>query len=153
MLKDLNVLKIEPDAIYGMVASVNGVDLSNGNYFEQLGTGIYRHDGFMFNFDGFIKNNTTNKIIDEWVNSGVCDNFHQILDRASNILDNDVLGNPDRNFVIGLSTVEKSKQSSEGGWRWHKWGEYIGTQNPQCEYLYDEPEIDKVYCYHIYEIA
>lgn len=29
---------------------------------------------------------------------------------------------------------------------------YIGIQNPQYEYLYDEEDIEKVYCYHIYEV-
>jgi hypothetical protein len=47
--------------------------------------------------------------------------------------------------------VIKANQSHEGGWRWHKWGEYIGKYEPQYEYLYDEPEIEKVYVYHIYE--
>lgn len=32
------------------------------------------------------------------------------------------------------------------------WGAYIGNQNPQHEYIYDDKHIDKVYCYHIYEI-
>ena len=29
-----------------------------------------------------------------------------------------------------------------GGWRWHKWGEYIGDHEPQCEYLDDETGFD-----------
>ena len=63
-----------------------------------------------------------------------------------------ILNNPNKNFVIGLSTVERDRQPSDGGWRWHKWGEYIGNQNPEHEYLYDDIHIDKVYCFHIYEI-
>ena len=31
-----------------------------------------------------------------------------------------------------------------GGWRWHKWGEYIGKHNPQYEYLDHESGIDYV---------
>ena len=38
-------------------------------------------------------------------------------------------------------------------WRWHKWGPYIGTKEPKCEYLYDEPEIDKVVIFELYEIS
>lgn len=30
------------------------------------------------------------------------------------------------------------------GWRWHKWGEYIGKHTPCCEYLSDEKGIDYV---------
>jgi hypothetical protein len=31
-------------------------------------------------------------------------------------------------------------------------GEYLGTQNPQCEYLYDEPDIEEVYIFEIVEV-
>ena len=148
MLKDLDIINIEPDIMYAMIAQVNGIDLLEGNYFEHLATGVYRHDGYMFNFDGFIKNNTFDKILDKWIDYGVCDNYEQILK-----VRRDILSNHNKRFVIGLSTVEKKNQCAEGGWRWHKWGEYIGTQNPHYEYIYDEPNIEKVYCYHIYEIA
>ena len=38
------------------------------------------------------------------------------------------------------------------GWRWHKWGPYIGTQDPQCEYLADEPEIKEVFVYRFIQL-
>ena len=59
---------------------------------------------------------------------------------------------PNKNYVIGLSVVERKNQSSDGGWRWHKWGQYIGKYEPKCEYLYDEESIDYVYCFTILEI-
>mgnify|MGYP000984510367 FL=1 len=38
-----------------------------------------------------------------------------------------------------------------GGWRWHKWGEYLGNGTPTCEHLDDEDEFnDGVYVYHMY---
>lgn len=77
---------------------------------------------------------------------GVCDNYQQILDQCP-----ELVSSTSRKFVIALTPVIKSQQSEEGGWRWHKWGDYIGTQNPQYEYIYDELFIEKVYCYHIYE--
>jgi len=77
---------------------------------------------------------------------GVCDNFFQILAKAPQIFED-----PLRQFVITVTPIFRVEQSSEGGWRWHKWGEYIGTQEPKYEYLYDEKDIDKVYVYHIYE--
>jgi hypothetical protein len=147
MLKNLTIRNIKPDMIYAIIAQINNVDLESNNCFEQYAQGVYRHDGYMFNFDGFIENGTNNKLIDKWVDYGVCDNYEQILEQRKDILDH-----PNKNFVIGLSTVEKKNQESWGGWRWHKWGEYIGNQNPQHEYLYDEEGIEKVYCYHIYEI-
>ena len=148
MLKDLSYCTTLPSGIYSMIAIINGVDLScEKNYFEHYETGVYRHDGYKFNFDGFIEERCMEHIIDKWVMYGVCDDYPQILEKYASILNN-----PNKNYVIGLSVVEREKQSSDGGWRWHKWGEYIGTQNPQHEYLYDDIHIDKVCCFHIYEI-
>lgn len=76
---------------------------------------------------------------------GVCDNYQQILDQEPALQD------PNRQFFITLKSVKKSEESSWGGWRWHKWGPYIGTQKPTCEYLYDEPVIEEIFVYHIYE--
>ena len=45
----------------------------------------------------------------------------------------------------------KADEPSSGGWRFRKWGEYIGKHEVTCEYIYDEPDIDFVYCFHIYE--
>lgn len=58
----------------------------------------------------------------------------------------------ERKFVVGMHRIVKSEQDPTGGWRWHKWGEYVGVQDPQMEYLYDEPVIEEVWTYHIYEI-
>jgi len=79
-------------------------------------------------------------------NYGVCDNIDQILNKYPE------LQNSDRKFIVSLVSMLKSEQSKSGGWRWHKWGEYIGEQNPTHEYLYDEPEIEEVFVYHIYEL-
>lgn len=148
MLKDLSYVNVKPSFIYASISQINGIDLSREeNYFEHYATGVYRHDGYIFNFDGFIKERCMENIIDEWVEYGVCDDYTQILEKYDNLLNN-----PNKHYVIGLSVVERKNQSLDCGWRWHKWGEYIGTQNPQHEYLYDDIHIDKVYCFHIYEI-
>ena len=149
MLKDLYYYDVIPTVIYEMVARVNGIDLSKEeNYFEHYTTGVYRHDGYAFNFDEFIREKCAEHILDGWVAHGVCDTYEQVLEKYK-----EMLNDPNKNYVIGLSTVKREAQSSEGGWRWHKWGEYIGNQNPQHEYLYDDTHIDIVYCYHIYEIT
>lgn len=81
-----------------------------------------------------------------WYNEyGVCDSVRQVLDKVKPLYD------PKREFVVLFTPVMRHNQSSEGGWRWHKWGEYIGNKDSQCEYLYDEPNIDGVLIYHIYE--
>jgi hypothetical protein len=76
---------------------------------------------------------------------GVCDNVEQLLEACPE------LRGSDRKFTVMLTPIVKSEQSSDGGWRWHKWGPYIGTQNPQYEYIYDEKDIEQVFVYHIYE--
>lgn len=76
---------------------------------------------------------------------GVCDKPEQVVEKYP------ILKTSDRMFLIVFTKVRKADQSSDGGWRWHKWGEYIGDRQPTTEYLYDEPVIDEVYCFHIYE--
>lgn len=80
------------------------------------------------------------------MNYGVCDYPEQLIERASS-LETD----PVRKFVVTFTRVTKASQPSDGGWRWHKWGPYIGDKKPTMEYLYDEPEIDEIFAFHIYE--
>ena len=58
----------------------------------------------------------------------------------------------DQKYVAFLTPIQKKNQPSDGGWRWHKWGQYIGKHKPQHEYLYDEKDIDLVYVYTIMEV-
>lgn len=126
------------DSIYDMIASLHGNDPTP----KEIQPGVYEigHFGgtsFLGEFERY-----PDLEISPY---GVCDNINQLLTACPE------LETSDRKFVIALTSVQRKKQSSEGGWRWHKWGPYIGKQNPQCEYLYDEPEIEEVFCYHIYE--
>lgn len=77
---------------------------------------------------------------------GVSDNLVQVLSHAE-----EFLNSPDRYFCISMTPIIREDQSPTGGWRWHKWGEYIGTYESKHEYLYDE-DIDKVFVFHIYEV-
>lgn len=47
----------------------------------------------------------------------------------------------------------KEHEPPKDGWRWHKWGPYIGTQEPKAEYLYDEPTITLIYTYTIIQLT
>ena len=77
---------------------------------------------------------------------GVCDSIDQLLGLY------DFEADP-RKFCISFCKIRKEDQSDCGGWRWHKWGPYVGEQTPSgCEYLYDEPVIESVMVYHIYQI-
>lgn len=58
-----------------------------------------------------------------------------------------------RNFVVAFVRVARKDQPEQDGWRWSKWGHYIGRHTPQHEYLYDETDIDTVYVFHIYEVT
>lgn len=84
---------------------------------------------------------------DAWRSShGVCDNIEQAVEYLDW-----AVKHPTRRFIISLSEVRREWES-EGGWRWHKWGPYIGKQEPQCEFMFDEPVIESVYCFQLLEI-
>ena len=55
-------------------------------------------------------------------------------------------------YVVSIAVLRKEEQEPYGGWRWHKWGDYLGDLEPQCEFLYDEPEIEQAVVAHVYEI-
>ena len=80
---------------------------------------------------------------------GVCDTPQQFLKKYHKALQ----GSPNT-YVVGFGHMAKDPGSRGvgGGWRWHKWGPYVGEGDPQCEYLDDEDEFnDGVYCFHIHE--
>lgn len=99
---------------------------------------------------------------------GVADNATQVMRRLENSLKSYFFGNSlDDEFYLGLSLVKlienypdyklvllmtphvNTKDCSWGGWRWHKWGEYIGVHEPQHEYLSYEKGIDYVLSYSL----
>lgn len=83
---------------------------------------------------------------DSWTSDyGVCDDYTQILDKCPVVLEDP------RPFMIFMTPIRRADQPPQGGWRWHKWGPYIGTYEPQYEHLYDE-DIEMVYVYHIVQL-
>lgn len=79
---------------------------------------------------------------------GVADNLEQVLEKFK-----DKVESPDKNYVILMTLVERKDQSEDGGWRFHKWGPYIGDHEIEYEYLYDQKDMDSVYVYHIYRVV
>lgn len=77
---------------------------------------------------------------------GVCDYPNQVVEKYP------ILKEHPAKFFISFVRIRRDEQSEDGGWRWHKWGDYIGTRKPQCEYIHDEPEIEEVYTFSIYEL-
>lgn len=81
---------------------------------------------------------------------GVCDSPEQFLVKYKTALDND--GMP---ICVSMTHVQKdpSNAGRGGGWRWHKWGEYIGDGEPATEYLDDEDLFENgVWCFSAYTI-
>lgn len=78
---------------------------------------------------------------------GVCDSPEQLLEHLPHLAED-----PEA-YMVAMVEIRRDRQSDRGGWRWHKWGPYIGTQNPQHEYLYDEKHIDSVFTYHVYRVV
>lgn len=141
---------------------------------ERLAEGVY-HTGFNFNYDlknyGYKINEYPFQDLELWhkfmnmdasperdeiqerlfngpEDYGVCDNWEQIVDLWPEILTSE------REFIISVTLIEQDpdNRGGGGGWRWHKWGKYIGNFDHQCEYLDDEVGIDHVWTFHIIEI-
>lgn len=115
---------------------------------ERLQEGIYISNNA--GLDNIIVRELVKDTFPELIDSsyGVCDSPEQFLECYKDVLDN-----PERNYAVYLTPIKKKDQPSEGGWRWHKWGRYIGKQKREGhEYLYDEPNIELVYAYHIVEL-
>lgn len=79
---------------------------------------------------------------------GTADTVQQVLMKYER-----VISNPDVKIVFCFHTIKRKDQSPDGGWRWHKNGEYIGTKEPQHEYLYDDTHIDEIVQFHVYLIG
>lgn len=78
---------------------------------------------------------------------GVCDSPEQLLAKTKY---KRFLNKKDREYTVFFTPVYKKNQPKEGGWRWEKWGPYEGKQKSRADYLYDESNIDLVYCFHIF---
>ena len=64
-----------------------------------------------------------------------------------------LLANHSSQITVFFYHVEKypENKGNRGGWRWHKWGPYLGDGNPEYEYLDDEDGFDEgVYVFHMY---
>jgi hypothetical protein len=129
---------LKPDSILSLIGG--------GREEKQLATGIYQISHFgMSGWPSGVAKDEQGFVSYDY---GVCDSYEQVIKHHPEVND------PDKEFVITLTPIVKADQSASGGWRWHKWGEYIGTLNPQHEYINDEDDtIQKVYVYHIYPLA
>lgn len=119
--------------------------LSGGRKGREVQTGIYKvhHFGMSPWLRGY-RDTLGDLGLPVWP-YGVCDSAENLLEKCPELVASE------RQFVVVLTPVRKADQEPRGGWRWHKWGDYIGAQTPTTEYLFDEPVVEQVFCYHIYE--
>lgn len=153
MLVDITLnINHEKASMLDLVKGING-DSDIKQY--QKGVYIISHFNFEYEIEEKIEGcGDFSELID--CPYGVCDNPEQLLNAYDFEKD-------ERKLVIALTPIYKKDQPPKEGWRWHKWGPYIGNKRKMCncnpkfsipvyEYLYDEPDVDLVYCFHIYEI-
>ena len=79
--------------------------------------------------------------------------FHYgVADNALNIFEHhpELSLFDERNFVVFMTEIRREDQPTFDGWRWHKWGDYIGQHEPEYEYLADEEGIESVFVYRIF---
>lgn len=133
--------------------------LTKGDILVRLAEGIYKYwssnaiiiPGYDFvDFEEVPERAFNGMMSYDYFPYGVCDNYQQVLDRVPEV--KKYIDDPDNQYIIQLSPVVKKGQPSRQGWRWERWGDYIGDQKSYAEYLYDEPEIEIVYVYQIYKV-
>jgi len=104
----------------------------------------YSTDYRVISKSGYIIDDDDNERYVSWC--GVCDDFRQVVLHVPELLVNS------NHYVISLTSIKRDEQPYSGGWKWSKWGDYIGIHEPKEEYLAYEDEIDEVFVYHIYEV-
>lgn len=81
---------------------------------------------------------------------GVADSLEQIKEYYKEEIDD-----PVNRYVIHIDGgvfQDKENKGKGGGWRWHKWGPYIGKLEPQYEYLDDEDFGDDFECVILFSL-
>jgi hypothetical protein len=145
MLVDIKTT-LEDDRMRTILTAIGGGDPDA----TRLAQGLYQITHFSFDHicPGIIENYPELDNVDGFFNAyGVCDSPDQFMTVFGL-----ALTESPRRFCVAFTEICKADQSPHGGWRWHKWGPYIGKQEPMTEYLADEPQIERVFTYHVYEV-
>lgn len=92
----------------------------------------------------------------KYVDRGLSDNATQILDRIKFLASEDKEINDEfkkKEFVVLMTPIFKMHQPEKDGWRWEKWGAYIGVYDEPGGYLVHNEGIDYVYVYAIIAVT
>lgn len=84
---------------------------------------------------------------------GVADNIKQIKEFYKK-----QIKDKKTKFIISVTPVTQDKENKGkgDGWRWNKWGKYIGKLDSKCEYLDDEEfgeDFKYILCFHLYLVV
>ena len=166
MLVNLTPIKEEQERRKGIAKEHNFEYIPQDDKSLMQETGIYQC-AFAFNFseDEFEETkrgklswddrykifvDEDNPFIERKITYGVADSIEQIKEYYK-----EEIADKEKKYVIYVTPVWQKDCSEKDGWRWHKWGKYIGKLNPQYEYLYDEDfgeDFEYVLTFTIYAI-
>ena len=145
MLVDVEVL---PEIVDKRNASVLIAIAAGPMEVKRLSLGLYQINHFSFDL---ICKTQVYEVLDgiDNVDSeyGICDSPAQFMAKFGYYLTESK-----RCFCVSFTEIRKEDQPREGGWRWRKWEPYVGVCERMADYLYDEPLIDRVFRYKIYEV-
>jgi hypothetical protein len=148
MLVDIETSEAKvPDRAMAQILSM--ISKGKGIGHERIGKGMYLTNHWSTEHVIPVKNKYREKdgyveLPEDIPEFGVCDYPAQCIEKLK-------LEELDINVFVSFVRVSKAEQPPMGGWRWHKWGVYIGNQEPTTEYIHDEPDIQEVYTFHIYQ--
>lgn len=143
------------DLIGSVLAKMTAGNSRPEGYHEVDGYVLMAHWNPEFNIPEIARNrnrwmdeNYKNPLYDMEVPSyGVCDSVEQFHKKFGKELQDHT-----ESFIVTFVEIRRDQQDSWGGWRYHKWGDYVGDQNPQHEYLYDDKHIDVVFTFSVYHV-
>jgi hypothetical protein len=79
---------------------------------------------------------------------GVCDSVAQFMNDYYYTIDA-----VEGNWIVSLEEVYRADQPKYDGWRWAKWGPYLGEEQRTSDYLVNEQFIDKVCVFNLYHLT
>ncbi|GGG68092.1 hypothetical protein GCM10011374_35500 [Kocuria dechangensis] len=80
---------------------------------------------------------------------GVADSVEQVLETFLGLVSDE------RCFAVCFQRFRRDEEPPTDHphrWHWHYWGEYIGELTPAASSLAEEPEIEEVICFEVFEV-